>query len=636
MRLLIGILLAPFLLFSQDFDYSVSSIPEGFGKSANAVIRSDVMEVNIASKRMMRISCKRVVTVLNEAGNDAVMGYVGYDDGIRVKEVSAKVYDGSGKLIKKLKRSDFVDVSAVDGGSLYTDSRVLVLNYFPVAYPYTVEFEYGLSSNNTGTIPNWFFLRGFLVDVLQSRYTISFASPELKPKIKERNFDGYDIQKQVLENSIVYSATNINMVRDEALRPSLPKVMPHVLIAPTNFYYEGYEGRILNWKDAGEWMDTKILSGQGDLPEGTIRMAQQLVAGVEDDLEKARKIFKYVQENTRYISVQVGIGGIKPISAAEVDQLKYGDCKGLSNYTKSLLAAVGVESFYVHVEAGEDKIDFEEDFASLAQGNHVILAVPYNGEYYWLDSTSQTIPFGYIADFTDDRNVLIIKPHGGELQRTKSYIEEQNGQYTTGEYHLTTEGKLRGKVEITSHGQQYGNHYFLETLEQLDIDKYYKKYWSNINNLFLVSHDFNNDKEKIVFKETVEIEAEKYATSQNEKMLFVANAFNNPQYVPPRYRTRNFPFQIQRGFLDVDKYSVRLPEGYEIASLPEGITLDSQFGSYQLRFSKETGDTITLERSMKLNQGYYSKDLYTTFRSFMRKVAKHDKSKIVIHKKVQP
>jgi hypothetical protein len=47
-----------------------------------------------------------------------------------------------------------------------------------------------------------------------------------------------------------------------------------------------------------------------------------------------------------FVSIQVGIGGWKPIQPL-VDRLGYGDCKALTNYTKALLAAVDVPSYNV-------------------------------------------------------------------------------------------------------------------------------------------------------------------------------------------------------------------------------------------------------------------------------------------------
>ena len=72
--------------------------------------------------------------------------------------------------------------------------------------------------------------------------------------------------------------------------------------------------------------------------------------------------------------MQEGIGGWKPIAANKVDAVGYGDCKGLVNYTKALLDAVGVKSHYSVVWAGQRKTSVEKNFFSM-QGNHVILNI---------------------------------------------------------------------------------------------------------------------------------------------------------------------------------------------------------------------------------------------------------------------
>lgn len=52
-----------------------------------------------------------------------------------------------------------------------------------------------------------------------------------------------------------------------------------------------------------------------------------------------------MQQNTRYISIQLGIGGWQPFDAEYVAQKKYGDCKALTNYMFSLLKEAALDQF---------------------------------------------------------------------------------------------------------------------------------------------------------------------------------------------------------------------------------------------------------------------------------------------------
>lgn len=619
-----------FISFSQE--YAVSNISEELLKNADAVIRNHLIHVNVLSVRQMEVTYERTVTVLNENGNRHTNLYVGYNKGIQITSVFAEIFDKNGNSIKKLKKRDFLDVSAVDGGTLYSDSRVLYSGYLPTEYPYTTRFTYKLKTQNTGNLPSWSFVDDFMVSTENTAYTIDFVSSSLKPKVLEKNFNDYQIESEETTTQLKYQATNISAVKDEHLRPSEAKIFPHLIVCPVNFVYEGYNAQINNWSDLGYWMNTNLLNGQDQLESNTIQEVRNLVSELDDDLEIARAVYEYVQQNTRYISVQVGIGGLKPISAIEVDRVKYGDCKGLANYTKALLGAVGVKSHYVHVEAGSEKVSFEKEVASLNQGNHVILAIPYEGKFHWIDCTSQVHPFGFIGDFTDDRDVLVMTENGGQLAHTAAYLNKDNLQSTKSSYKLDEDGNLTGLVQIETSGIQYDDHFALERGTNVEIEQYYKNYWSNIDNLSVDNFEFQNDKRKVLFTEDVKLNATKYASKTDNKLVFIANAFNNPQSVPRRYRDRKFPVEISRGYWDVDTTEINIPENFVIESIPQAVSLDSKFGNYSISF-EEVDNKIILRRNILIKKGTYPSSDYNAYRSFKRSISKSDNSKIIITKK---
>lgn len=624
--------LCSILAKAQSEKYLAVFPDNGLTEDADAIVRLDEMQVEIASQKNMTISLKRIVTVMNKKGNKHVHAVVRYDDNRKVKRVNAVVYDAFGKEINKFREKDFKDVSAVTNGTLYSDSRILYLDYTPTTYPYTMEFSYEVRTPNTGVVPSWYFLDGYNVSTEESHYRLVYDKAEFTPRFREKHFSEYGIRKTETGEGIEFSGKLLPAIEKEALSPAFPEFAPKLMIALDRFHVNGYDGKAENWEELGRWMYEKILKGRDKIPEATARKVKALVAGVEDPLEKAEIVYKYVQDNTRYVSVQVGIGGLQPITAAEVDRVKYGDCKGLSNYTRGLLDLVGVTSYYTHVEAGNEKMGLEPDFASLAQGNHVILGIPNDDKMVWIDCTSQIHPFGFIGDFTDDRNVLVMKPEGGEIVRTVAYENENNYQHTGADYYLDIEGAIRGNVEIITKGIQYDRRIYREKQPEKDIVEGYKQYWSGVNNLIVNGYKFENDKEAVEFTEAVDIEASGYASRSGDRLLFVVNAFNRNSFVPDRYRNRKLPLRIDRGYLDEDEFVVHLPEGYKVEAMPEGLSLENKFGEYGIELAKTGDNTITYKRHLKIRGGTYPAEDYEAYRDFRKKVARTDRSKIVLLK----
>jgi hypothetical protein len=543
--------------FSQENNYAAILIPEALKKDANAVVRDHLLEVTINATNKMVVYEKKIVTVLNKSGNvDARIGE-SYDNDTKITKLSAKIYDAFGKQIKKYKSRDFEDVSAVDGGTLYSDSRVKYVNYTPVSYPYTLVFESEYKTSSTGFIPAWFPINGFYVSVEKASYLV--RNPMRIPwRQKEKNFKNFTIEKAQTDSEISYTLQNEKAYKYENNAISSREILPKVIVTLNTFNLKGVVGAYTNWKEFGKWMYEKLLVGQNILDEPTQIKIKGLVKEEDSPIEKAKIIYEFVQNKTRYISVQVGIGGWEPIAANIVDNVGYGDCKGLTNYTKALLDVAGVTSYYTVVYA-KDKRNIDKDFASM-QGNHVILNIPNNGNDIWLECTSQTMPFGFLGDFTDDRNVLVITPEGGVIKRTPAYKNEMNLQTINGEIQLEENGNVTAQLQRVSKGIQYDNKYFYESYTQKELIKKYKSnVWGYNNNLEIESVTLKNDKENVVFTEDLAISIRDYATVNDSELLFRVNVFNKESSIPKRYRDRKLPLKISRGYKDVDSVLVKIP-----------------------------------------------------------------------------
>lgn len=622
-------------VFSQDISLSTLLIDKSLTENANAVIRNHEIVVDLDDFDDMIIKEKRIITVFNKNGLPHLDAYVSYDPDLRVKSISAKVYNKLGEEIDSYKKKDFDDYSN-SGISLFSDNRILNLDYTPTEYPFTFEFEHELHTNSTAFFPRWYALEGYFLSTQKSSYKI-LNSNNIPLQVIEYNFDNINngvINNKSENNLIHFEATNIRAYKWEYMVPSLSKISPIVMVAPKKFNLINVEGSAENWTDFGRWNFYNLLSGRSDLSESTKNEIASLVKGIDDPIEKAKKIYNYVQDKTRYISIQLGVGGWQPMLASQVDEVSYGDCKALTNYTKALMESQGIEANYTVVFGDNNIRNIEKDFVGM-QGNHVILNLPNNGNPIWLECTSQKVPFGHIANFTDDRDVFVITPEGGRIEHTKAYTSQENYLKTSAEVFFTETGEMSADIKSKSGGTQYDERLsYVINSDQKDRDKHYKEYWDYINGLTLEAIDIKNDRDAIEIEETFKVTAQRYASNAGEKLLLNPNFFNRYTYVPPRYSERKLPFVIERGFYDEDEYIINLPEGFilETGMQPEEIT--SQFGTYKASLEILNNTTVKYKRSLEIKKGNFSKDEYNNYRSFIRKVTKADKTSIVLNKSI--
>jgi hypothetical protein len=267
------------------------------------------------------------------------------------------------------------------------------------------------------------------------------------------------------------------------------------------------------------------------------------------------------------------------------------------------------------------------------QGNHAILGIPFKDKMYYLECTSQYAPFGFEGDFTDGRYVLLVKPNGGEIAKTNSYENETNFQETKAVCKVDEKGSVAATLSILSKGLQYDTVYEIERETKEKITDHYKRKFFILKNASIQKYTHVNNEKTLEFKEDVVLSSSDFGEINNETMLFPLNAFNQNNVVPQRYRNRKFPFQISRGFYDVDEYEINLPEGFQIETLPENFTVSDIYGEYLQTIEKISDKKIVYKRTLLIKAGTYGKDKYEGYRKFREKIARAENKKVVLRKK---
>ncbi|MCT2408962.1 DUF3857 domain-containing protein [Chryseobacterium antibioticum] len=626
--LILGALSTASLYFAQN--YPVSAIPENLKKNASVVIRKETTAIEINKIDEIVYKKSSVITILNKDAFGYSIPRIAYGKGNHVSAVKVVIYDEKGAKVKSYSKSDFTDIAANPQGTFYSDNRMLVLPYDYSSFPYTVEFSYEMDDENTVFIPDYTPFYEYNVSLQESSFSIINKSGiNLRTKTYESPFGYAVVNTKTEDGNRLYSFQNVAAIDTKDLAPSPQKILPKVSFSLDQFNLVGKKGSITSWQDFGKWYYDNLLNPVSvSTPQIKAEVASLNLSGTTE--EKVKKIYQYMQGKTRYIFVALGIGGWQPMLPDEVQKKGYGDCKGLTNYMRTLLTEAGIKSNYAIINSNSSPISFDKDFPKMA-GNHVILVVPTEKGNIWLENTSQEIAFNHLSFSTTDRNVLAVKPDGIEIMQTPSYSPEENKGVQDINIQINTDKTVSGKAKFSYKGNQYDFNLIYLMLPEKDKVEYMKKRFSTLGIENLDIKSITNNKEKAIIDLDIDFKASNYSKMLGDGYIFRAVPIYNDVFYQEE-ENRVLPFESKLSYQDESNIAYQLPANYFIEEIPKDVSLSSEFGSYSISFIKQD-DKLLVKRNVKINKGLYSKEKYNEYVSFRKKILNSDNSKILISKK---
>ena len=623
-------LLLPILLFAQAHPpYGVVHISADMYKNANDVVREDYGEVVVKSEKEAIATYKKVVTILNEDSDEMDLMFY-YDDDNVVSDISIRIYDALGNLVKKVKKKEINDYSTTDYSTIFGDNRVKHYKADYKSYPFTVEYTFKRKYKGMSFAfsEDWSF-QGFNSAIEHSKFVMKL--PKGYPfEYQLLNID-LETKKESIANLDTYTweANKLFAIKTEQNMPMYSKVLPLIRTTLGKFQVEKYEGGMSSWEEYSTFIG-KLFDGRNKLPEVLKAEIKTLTVDAKTDIEKIEILYKYMQENMRYVSVQLGIGGWQPFDAEYVYRNKYGDCKALTNYMYAMLGEVGVETYPALIQRGDQYYEINEDFVS-SNFNHVVLHIP--SEDYWLECTSTDYPPNYLGASNANRNALLIKKEGGHLIKTPELGFVQNVQSTNTQITLLVDGGADIESQVNCMGTKhekfrYIKHNFSEKetrdwfLEDSSIPSL------SVNSLTIESP---KDEPNSVFR--YKVKSKRFGSKAGKRMFVPLNCINVYKKIPKKKETRLYPIVILENFIEIDTINIRIPVGYEVESIPKNnqqIERDYAKYSFQVKVEKET---ISVIRRFEIQRTELPAEQYTDYRNFFKKIAKTDGMKVVLVKK---
>lgn len=590
------------------------------------------MHTEIICKSMTQSVEKQsiTITILDRKGMEDAQFICRCDMFSSLQKFSGEIFNATGQSVRKIKKSNLQ--KSEYSGSLASDDYFYVYDCNYPSLPFTVRYEWEVKCTN-GLIDYPPFLPQFSFGqrVEKASYRIELPA-EQTCRYYEQYTKGKNIQvkestgpdgQQIIEAT----ATKLPAIEKEPFGPSFAQLFPRVYFSPSAFQYDKTVGDMSTWQKFGEWQN-KLLEGRDLLTEPFRNSLHELTANCSTDREKVKAVYDYLAKNTRYVSIQLGIGGLQPIAATDVCRTGFGDCKGLSNYMRAMLKELGISSTYTAISTENERLI--PDFSSPNQMNHVILHVPLPQDTLWLECTNAELPFGYVHQGIAGHDALLIEPTGGRIYRLPTYPDSLNTQTIAAKVLLSPTTETRIEVNEISRLFQYEDEadiMYLEPNQKKDRIR------SNINlpQADILNLQINEQKESnpsITFNYV--ISSNQYGNKTGNRLFIPVNVFRKGFSVP-RSAKRTYPIHINYGFSDTDSIHIPLPEGYTIEGLPRPVSLQSKFGKFSSSVQVKDKEIFVTHRLL-MNKGVYDPEEYTAFIDFRKQVAEQYNGTIVLRK----
>ena len=600
-------------------------IPDSLKRGACSVVRDYSVEFVQKSATGGEAQFRKTVTVLNAEGLEGAT-FIHVDGHFsKLKKFKGGISNSQGKQVVKLRRSDLKESTLSSG--LTSDSHTYYYECPPYSYPFSVTYEWTCDySNGMLVYPDFYPQISYNQSVQNASYRLSV--PGNVDVIYRSNRIGKTPEVTRHGEYKTYAWTGISLTASHpAYNGDARSVVGYIESEPTVFECDGYEGRQDTWQNFGIWKN-KLLQGRDNLPEDEKQKIIAMTRDAASPVEKIRILYDYLARNTRYVSIQLGIGGWQPIDAATVCRTKFGDCKGLTNYMKAMLAVAGIPSVYTCISVEEKRLC--PHLPGVHQLDHAILCVPLPADTLWLECTNAYLPFGYVHSDIAGHDAMLVDDNGGRLVRLPDYPDSCHRQSFHTRMQLDAQGNMTG---VMTH--RNAMRYYEKTLSLLSMNE--KQRVRELGGMLQGNPPRISSVHVTERKDSVPQLTCRFAvmgqcgTVNGNRMFLTANPYRRRPSVSP-VASHAYPLYLTEGSLLTDTLEVLLPAGYVPERIPKPVSLTQPFGTFISNVTVRDGRLLVCQ-SVLVRKGTYPREMHALWNEFLNQAGKADREMIVLLRK---
>ncbi len=466
-------------------------------------------------------------------------------------------------------------------------------------------------------------------DILRYSYTVHGDNPVFDNRFSYTSSTEWSVPVELQRIRILWNKTNALYIRHLSGSVPVKETSTHVgkeyLIelkklgavysdseTPSWFYQRSK----VHFNEYGQWSDVvawglPLYASAYNVDVITAQKAERIQLETESKEEQISKALQVVQNEIRYLGLEMGTNSHKPSLATETWERRWGDCKDKTVALISLLTALGFEAYpaLVNTRIQQTVAEFGPSATAF---NHVLVALRYQGQIYWLDPTRR-YQVGMFPDiYQPQYGLALVIEEGvnsltqmGEKQAVShQYIEEiftlSDSRDAPVKFSAMT--KYMGR-SAESKREQFASD-SIQSVQRAH-EEFYEYYYPNITTSSNLSFEDHTNENEVIVNEHYEIDnfwEELNEGTRHETTFYFANLYS---FLPkPESRNRNSPFAWAHP-INVDSIiEVRFAEDHWDFE-NEDITLENKFFTlkHRVRFDSDSR-TLRLEANFQTHTDY--------------------------------
>lgn len=609
-------------------------------EKTNAVVLFEESVVTVQPNGKIKRVDRTAIKILRPDGESFGIQHLFYGPENPITDVHAWCIPASGKDYEVKSRDIFDSVADIDGSTLVDDERMKTMRIPDAVVGSIVGYEVEQELHLFIALDDWYFQQN--IPVREARYTLQLPG-------------NWHYQTNWVNHAAVEPATSganqwtwtlhdIAAIHEESHMPPWRGLAAKMAVGLGT---TGSNAGIQSWSELGAWQ-AKLASGRRDPSPAIKQKVAELTAPLGNSLAKMQALAGFVQSQIRYVAIELGIGGFQPHPAVEVFTHRYGDCKDKATLLSSMLKEIGIESYYVIINAERGAVSAATP--PNLEFNHVILAIalppdvdtktlsariahPKLGQVLFFDPTNEVTPFGNLPGYLQANYGLLVAGEGGELLELPRMPADGNGLTRVAKMTLDDSGTLHGEVQESRVGGRAAQQRYALRAATVDTDKIKpieSMAAASLTDFEILKATVRNARApELPFEWQYTLEAAKYAKKAGDLLLVRPRVVGKEalgflETKEPRANSIEFE-ELER---DSDTVEITLPPGYVVDELPPPLNLDEPYASYHSKAVFKDG-VLTYTRVFELKKLSLPAGAAIELRDFYRTISGDERNSAV-------